>query len=150
MTQKTITYLGLGTNTGNKEDNLTRAIEELSLALGNYISKSSFIETEPWGFNSSNKFLNCVVAYETDKKPIDLLNITEEIERKLGRTTKSSNGIYNDRIIDIDILLYGNRIIEHDRLTIPHPLILQRDFVYRPLMEIAPQLDLSRYPLKAE
>ena len=138
MTKKTITYLGLGTNYGNREENLTRAIEELSLALGNCIARSSFIETEPWGFSSSNKFLNCVVAFGTDKSPIELLDTTEEIERKLGRTVKSSGGIYHDRTIDIDILLYGNGVVNSERLIIPHPLMHKRHFVLAPLCEISP------------
>ena len=129
--------MGLGTNTGNKKENLTRAIEELSLALGKCVALSSFIETEPWGYESDNMFINCVAAFETAKSPIELLDITEEIERKLGRTTKSSNGIYHDRTIDIDILLYGNEVVNNERLTIPHPLMHKRDFVLRPLNEIA-------------
>ena len=137
MTQETIIYLGLGTNSGNREENLTRAIEELSLALGNCIAKSSFIETEPWGFCSNNKFLNCAVAFKIAKSPIELLDTTEDIERKLGRTTKSSGGIYHDRTIDIDILLYGNEVVKNERLTIPHPLMHKRDFVLIPLCEIA-------------
>ena len=139
MTQETIIYLGLGTNSGNREENLTRAIEKLSLALGNCIAKSSFIETEPWGFCSNNKFLNCAVAFKTAKSPIELLDTTEDIERKLGRTTKSSGGIYHDRTIDIDILLYGNEVVKNERLTIPHPLMHKRDFVLIPLCEIAPE-----------
>lgn len=138
MTKKTIVFLGLGTNSGNRKENLTRAIEELSLALGKYLAVSSFIETEPWGFESSNKFLNCVIEFETEKTPIELLDTTEAIERKLGRTKKSENGIYSDRTIDIDILLYGNEIIKNNRLSVPHPLMLQRDFVMEPLAEIAP------------
>lgn len=133
-------YLGLGTNQGNKEQNLTRAIELLSLALGKYTSLSSFMQTEPWGFESDNSFLNCVVSFTTALRPLELLDITEGIERKLGRAIKSSNGIYHDRIIDIDILLYGDVIINNKRLTIPHPLIQERDFVLTPLCEIAPQL----------
>ena len=138
MEQKNRVYLGLGTNTGNRAENLTRAIEELSLALGNCIAESSFIDTEPWGFDSNNRFLNCVVAFETDKSPIGVLEITEGIERKLGRTTKSTDGVYHDRIIDIDILLYGNEKIQSERLTIPHPLMHMRDFVLVPLAQIAP------------
>lgn len=139
MTEKKTTYLGLGTNTGNRKENLTRAIEELSLALGNSIAVSSFIETEPWGFCSENKFLNCVAGFSTGKSPMELLDITESIERKLGRSSKSANGIYHDRTIDIDILLYGNEIIRNSRLTIPHPLMHKRDFVLVPLCEIAPE-----------
>lgn len=138
MEQKKKVYLGLGTNSGNRTENLTRAIEELSLALGNCTAQSSFIETEPWGFNSNNKFLNCVVAFETGKTPMEVLEITERIEYKLGRTTKSAGGVYHDRIIDIDILLYGSETISTERLTIPHPLMHLRDFVLAPLAEIAP------------
>jgi 2-amino-4-hydroxy-6-hydroxymethyldihydropteridine diphosphokinase len=138
MEQKKKVYLGLGTNSGNRTENLTRAIEELSLALGNCTAQSSFIETEPWGFNSNNKFLNCVVAFETGKAPMEVLEITERIEYKLGRTTKSAGGVYHDRIIDIDILLYGSETISTERLTIPHPLMHLRDFVLAPLAEIAP------------
>lgn len=139
MNNKYNIYLGLGTNQGNKKENLKRAIELLSLALGKYNSLSSFIETEPWGFESQNLFCNCVVEYTTALSPLELLDITESIEKELGRTTKSSNGIYHDRIIDIDILLYDKEIIHNDRLTIPHPLIQERDFVLNPLCEIAPQ-----------
>lgn len=131
-------YLGLGTNLGNKEENLTRAIETLSLALGPCVSQSSFMETEPWGFDSENSFLNCVVAFETETTPAELLDTTERIERALGRTHKSVGGCYHDRAIDIDILLYGSRIINSQRLTIPHPLMHKRTFVLEPLAEIAP------------
>jgi 2-amino-4-hydroxy-6-hydroxymethyldihydropteridine diphosphokinase len=133
-------YLGLGTNIGYKKENLTRAIELLSLALGRYTSLSSFLETAPWGFESDNTFLNCVVSFETDLTPQELLDTTEKIERELGRTVKSNGGIYHDRTIDIDILLYGSEIIKTPRLTIPHPLMHQRAFVLEPLAEIAADL----------
>ena len=133
-------YLGLGTNIGNKKENLTRAIEALSLALGHYTALSSFIETAPWGFESDNAFLNCAVAFETVLVPEELLDTTERIERELGRTVKSIGGTYHDRVIDIDILLYGNETIDTPRLTIPHPLMHLRDFVLEPLAEIAPEV----------
>ena len=134
----TTVYLSLGTNIGNRNENLTRAIELLSLALGPCTAQSSFIETAPWGFESKNAFLNCAVAFETDFTPIRLLDTTEEIERELGRTTKSDGSTYHDRIIDIDILLYGNKTVGTPRLTIPHPLMHLRGFVLEPLSEIAP------------
>ena len=133
----TTVYLGLGTNIGNRKENLTRAIETLSLALGQYTALSTFIETAPWGFDSANSFLNCTVAFETELTPQQLLDTTERIERELGRTAKSNGGVYHDRIIDIDILLYGDDIIDTARLTIPHPLMHLRDFVLEPLAEIA-------------
>lgn len=131
-------YLGLGTNIGNRKENLTRAIEALSLALGHYTALSSFIETAPWGFNSDNAFLNCTVAFDTELTPHQLLDTTENIERELGRTSKSNGGIYHDRVIDIDILLYGSETVSTGRLTIPHPLMHMRDFVLEPLAQIAP------------
>lgn len=131
-------FLGLGTNLGNKEENLTRAIGHLSLVLGPCAAQSPFIETAPWGFESNNSFLNCAVAFDTHLTPLELLDATERIERELGRTTKSEGGNYHDRIIDIDILLYGDGIIKSDRLTIPHPLMHKREFVLEPLAAIAP------------
>ena len=133
-------YLGLGTNSGNRQDNLQRAIEALSLALGLPAACSSFMESEPWGFESKNSFLNCVVAFDTDMPALELLDTTEEIERHLGRTKKSLNGEYSDRTIDIDILFYGNKVIKSERLTVPHPLLHLRNFVLQPLHEITPQL----------
>ena len=137
MSEKRTLYLGLGTNQGNKEMNLTRAIELLSLAFGHCTAKSAFIETVPWGFNSNNTFLNCCITFDTTLQPLQILDITERIERELGRTTKSTGGTYHDRIIDIDILLYGSETISTERLTIPHPLMHQRLFVLQPLAQIA-------------
>lgn len=131
-------YLGLGTNHGNRRENLQRAIEALSLALGSPVACSSFIESEPWGFESENNFLNCVAAFDTTMKPLQLLDITEDIECRLGRAKKSLNGQYSDRTIDIDILFYGNEIIKEKRLIVPHPLLHLRDFVLEPMREIAP------------
>ena len=136
--KETVVCLGLGTNIGNKKENLTRAIEKLSLAFGTYITQSSFIETAPWGFESNNSFLNCAVMFKTELAPLQILDATEEIERELGRTLKSSEGVYRDRIIDIDILLYGREIVKEERLTVPHPLMHKRMFVLQPLAEITP------------
>lgn len=134
-------YLSLGTNLGNKRENLTRAIESLSLAFGKCVAVSQFIGTAPWGFESDNSFLNCAVAFDTELSPSEVLDITERIERELGRTIKSIGGNYHDRIIDIDILLYGNTVLESDRLTIPHPLMHKRTFVLEPLAGIAPDIE---------
>ena len=130
-------YLSLGTNIGDKRENLKRAIEALSLALGHYTALSEITETSPWGFESDSNFLNCCVAFETRLEPLQLLDITERIERELGRTAKSTDGIYHDRIIDIDILLFGDMVVNDRRLTIPHPLMHKRLFVLQPLAEIA-------------
>lgn len=132
-------FLSLGSNLGDKRDNLLRTIEKLSSALGTPAAVSSIIETEPWGFTSANSFFNCVAAFDTPLSPTEILHITQETEREMGRTAKSVNGEYKDRIIDIDILLYGDETINTENLTIPHPLMHKRLFVLEPLAQIAPR-----------
>jgi 2-amino-4-hydroxy-6-hydroxymethyldihydropteridine diphosphokinase len=132
-------YLGLGTNLGDKERNLNDAILKLSLDVGEIICQSSFYASKPWGFQSENEFLNAVVSVETSLVPLALLAKTQEIEREFGRTSKTIKG-YSDRVIDIDILLYDKELIDLPELKIPHPFITERDFVFVPLLEIAPNL----------
>ena len=131
-------YLGLGSNQGDREQLMAQAIELLSVALGAPVRLSSTIETEAWGFVSPNPFLNMVACFSTDVPPMELLQITEEVERRLGRKTKSVGGVYSDRPIDIDVLFYGDEIISSERLTVPHPRLHERLFVLEPLAEIAP------------
>ena len=140
MNKEDTIYLGLGTNQGNKEENIRGAIEELSHLLGTPTAVATIIETEPWGFQSDNSFLNTVVAFKSTLAPEEILKATQEIERRLGRTKKSIDGCYSDRPIDIDILHYGSRVIESPHLTIPHPLLHKRLFVLQPLAQIAPGL----------
>lgn len=130
-------YLGLGTNLGDKEANLRTAIYKLQERIGKQVSLSSFYETAPWGFESDHSFLNAAIGLETSLSPIEILYITQEIEKELGRTKKSVNGSYSDRLIDIDILLYDTLVLQTPELTIPHPLMTERDFVMKPLIEIA-------------
>ena len=135
-------YLSLGTNLGDKEQNLLTAIAEIGRRIGPIKAQSAFLATEPWGFESENTFLNAAIRIETNLSPIALLDETLQIERDMGRTQKSSANCqlstvnYQDRIIDIDILLYDDLHIDTPRLTIPHPLMQQRDFVLIPLKEI--------------
>lgn len=132
-----IVYLGLGTNIGHRRRNLITAAALLAEKAGDVLALSGFYETEPWGFESDNRFLNAAVRLNTSLSPAELLRVTQEIEKELGRTEKS-DGAYRDRIIDIDILLYDDRIVEMPGLTIPHPLMHERKFVMEPLAEIAP------------
>ena len=129
-------YLGLGTNLGDKRKNLNDAIRMLENLVGEVEKVSSVIETEPEGFKSDNMFLNAVVKVRTALSPFELLDITQDVEKSLGRKEKSSNGIYHDRVIDIDILLYDDINISTPRLVIPHPRMTQREFVMTPLTEI--------------
>lgn len=129
-------YLGLGTNLGDKLANINTALRMLEACAGKVENVSSIIETEPVGFNSPNTFMNAVVKMETCLSPMELLDVTQDIERKMGRTEKSANSVYHDRIIDIDILLYDDLSVSTPRLEIPHPRMAERDFVMRPLEEI--------------
>lgn len=129
-------YLGLGTNLGDKQKNLNDAIRMLENLVGEVEKVSSVIETEPEGFKSDNMFLNAVVKVRTALSPFEILDITQDVEKSLGRKEKSSNGIYHDRVIDIDILLYDDINISTPRLVIPHPRMAQREFVMTPLAEI--------------
>lgn len=129
-------YLGLGTNLGDKQKNLNDAIRMLENQVGEVEKVSSVIETEPEGFKSDNMFLNAVVKVRTALSPFEILDITQDVEKSLGRKEKSSNGIYHDRVIDIDILLYDDINISTPRLVIPHPRMTQREFVMTPLTEI--------------
>jgi 2-amino-4-hydroxy-6-hydroxymethyldihydropteridine diphosphokinase len=134
-----LVYLGLGTNLGEKPVNLNDAVTALSIKVGNVMKVSTFYASAPWGFESKNEFLNAVVLVETDLMPVDLLAKTQEIERNMGRNAKTTSG-YEDRMIDIDILVYDMLVIDQPTLKIPHPLIQKRDFVLVPLLEIAPEL----------
>jgi 2-amino-4-hydroxy-6-hydroxymethyldihydropteridine diphosphokinase len=125
---------------GDRAENLTRAVALISEQVGTVLACSSFMETAPWGFTSDNHFLNAVLAVDTALSPHELLRVTQSIERELGRLHKTIDGNYSDRIIDIDILLYEDLTIVSEELTIPHPYILMRDFVYLPLGEIAPEV----------
>lgn len=138
-----IVYLGLGTNIGNRRGNLVKAAALLAERVGDILALSGFMETEPWGFDSENLFLNAAIKMETPLTPDELLSATQAIEREMGRE-KKSDGTYHDRVIDIDILLYDNRVIEHPGLIVPHPLMQERLFVMAPLAEIAP---FERHPL---
>jgi 2-amino-4-hydroxy-6-hydroxymethyldihydropteridine diphosphokinase len=133
----------LGSNLGDCRKNLERAIRLIDDRVGEVIRQSSFIETEPWGFESEHRFVNAVVLCETTKTPREVLLLTQQIERDMGRRKVNGAGlmvngqrIYTDRIVDIDILLYDDLTIDEPDLKIPHPLMHQRDFVMIPLKEI--------------
>ena len=137
----------MGSNLGDCRKNLERAIRLTADRVGHVVRQSSFIETEPWGFESEHKFMNAVILCETTKTPREVLQLTQQIERDMGRTRKSvsskskgegqrSKANYADRVIDIDILLYDDMTVDEPDLKIPHPLMHQRDFVMIPLDEI--------------
>lgn len=142
-------YIGLGTNLGDKEQNLRDAVHRIEEQIGKVLSLSAFYVTAPWGFASENSFLNAAACVQTQLSPLEVLLETQTIERELGRTKKSVGGAYSDRLIDIDLLLYDDLVLsatsaDGAELNLPHPLMAQRDFVMRPLAEIAPAL---RHPV---
>ena len=128
-------YLGLGSNQGDREEYIRKAISLIGERVGEVLRQSSLIETEPWGFQSENKVLNGVILVATALTPREVLQATQKIERTLGRRKKTSLH-YQDRPIDIDILLYDDFHIDEPDLKIPHPLMHQRDFVMIPLQEL--------------
>ena len=133
-------YLSLGTNLGDRLENLSLALELIDREVGTVVSASDVIETDPWGFESANRFLNMAVKVDTTLQPLEVLQATRQIECKLGRNHKTVNGEYQDRLIDIDILLYDSLVMSTPELTIPHPRMYEREFVMKPLMQIAPEL----------
>ena len=136
--------IALGANIGSRAAALRAAIAALTAEVGLLVKCSAFYETEPEGFQSSHAFLNAVAHFETTHSAPRILQITQAIERRMGRTTKSQDGIYHDRPIDIDILALGDTICHTQDLTLPHPHIAERRFVLEPLTEILPTW---RHPL---
>lgn len=135
-----IVYLGLGSNIGNRKRTIREAIDRIGVLVGSVERRSSLYETKPWGFDSPNDFINCCIAVSTQLTPRQLLVSTQRIERELGRVEKTQGRDYQDRIIDIDILLYDHLKVNDPDLKIPHPLMEERDFVMQPLREICPEI----------
>ena len=130
-----IVYLLLGSNLGNRKEILDKAIELLSQTVGIITSQSKDYETKPWGITDQPDFLNLAIAIHTNLKPLEILEQTQLIENQLGRVRKEKWGA---RLIDIDIMFYGDEIIDELSLQVPHPLMQERDFALIPLAEIAP------------
>jgi len=133
-------YLSLGTNLGDRQSNLETARTLIGQRIGTVQAASGVMETEPWGFDSPNSFLNMALVVNTELSPMEALKATQTIEKEMGRRNKSRNSHYSDRIIDIDLIMYDNQVTDLPRLKIPHPLMHQRRFVLEPLSEIAPDL----------
>jgi len=132
-------YLALGSNLGNRRQNVLAAAALMQKIKGIKVGKiSKLYETEPWGYKNQPKFINAAVEIKTELSPLQLFMILKGIEKKLGRKPQKIK--WGPRIIDIDILLYGDRVIKTGRLEIPHPQMHRRIFVLRPLSEIAPDV----------
>ena len=152
--EKVDLYLSLGSNQGNRMDNIEKALSLLNIDLKTpYRALSSLVETEPWGFESDDKFINAAVLYQLqlprgynpEAEGLMILEICKDIERRLGRTggpvyDEKGERVYSSRPIDIDILLLGDSRIDCEELTVPHKLMYERDFVMVPLKEINDKL----------
>ena len=130
-----VVYLGIGSNIGKREDNCLRAISLLQESGLKITKRSEMHETEPWGVKDQPGFINMAVEAETDVSPQELLALVKRIESDMGRRPAKKWG---PRVIDIDILMYDNKQVIGDDLSIPHPLMHEREFVLEPLSEIAP------------
>ena len=142
-------YLGLGANLDCKEETIAKAVKLIAGQIGTVERQSALFYSEPWGFRSDNSFVNAVIRVATSLSPRRLLRATQHIERQLGKTVSHATErhparstqhgpavVYHDRPIDIDILIYDDLVIDEPGLTIPHPLMQERDFVMIPLREI--------------
>lgn len=155
--EKVELYLSLGSNMGDRRQNMENALSLLNIELGTpYKALSSIIETEPWGFESEDKFLNAAVMYELElpkgfnpeAEALMVLEICKSVEKRLGRTDapqydEKGERIYTSRPIDVDILLFGDYRIDCEELTVPHKHMYERDFVMGPLKEIATRIDVK-------
>lgn len=128
--------LALGSNLGDRFKNLQQALKDISLHVS-IIKISSVYETPPWGYSDQPVFFNQVLSGNTSLNPVELLTFVKNIENSMGRVKNFQNG---PRLIDIDILLFGEKIIDSEKLVIPHPRMLERSFVLLPLAEIEPEL----------
>ena len=144
-------YLSLGSNLGNRKDQLSGARELIGNYVGRVVKQSRLFESPPWGYESKNRYINCCLAVETG---LDAFRVMEEllsVEHTLGRPVRgdmhasSPEHKYADRLIDIDLLLYGDLVMDHPGLKVPHPRMGERKFVLLPLAEIAPDVI---HPLK--
>ena len=142
-------FLALGSNIGSRKKNLIKAHKSIIKNIGKIIKYSKIYETEPWGFNNQQKFLNQVIKIQTKHRPEELLNKLKKIEKKIGRIKSSKWG---ERLIDLDILYFNDKIINSNKLIIPHQYLHKRKFVLIPLNDINkefkhPILKISNYEL---
>ena len=144
----TVAYVGLGANLGAREETLHRAVELLGAADGvDVLAVSQLHETEPVGVVDQPPFLNGAVAIETARAPRDLLDLLLEIERLLGRVRDERWG---PRTIDLDLLVYGDEVVDEPGLRVPHPRLHERRFALEPLVELEPELDVPGHGLVSD
>lgn len=140
-----IVYVNIGSNLGDRQALIEEALAGIGEKFG-YYCRSGYIESEPWGFNSSNRFLNIGAAFKSDSHPEEILDILQEIEKSISRMShRDASGNYADRELDIDIMAIDEISYESERLKVPHKHLLERKFFLDPLKELAP---FWKYPAK--
>lgn len=132
-------FLSLGSNLGNRAEMLNRAIEAIGAKCADVVAVSNMYQTEPLGFVSEKRFLNCCIEIETAYSPEELVTALLEIELELGRTRNDALQGYSNRLIDIDIVFYNHLVLDSPNLVVPHPRMQLRRFVLLPLSELCPQ-----------
>jgi 2-amino-4-hydroxy-6-hydroxymethyldihydropteridine diphosphokinase len=137
MKKLNITYIGIGTNLGNKPNNIRLAYQYIQLNIGNITRKSKIYKSPPWGFESTEDFYNSVIEVNTILEPELLLDELQKIEKLLGKKQTFNIG-YSSRLIDLDIIDFNNKIIDTERLSIPHSHLTERNFVLYPLFDVCP------------
>ncbi len=138
--QESRIFLALGSNLGDKQKNIKLAYQKIEKRVGRIVSLSAFYVSPPDGFDSEHDFVNSVCEVICKMNIYTLFARIQEIEKEMGRSNKSVSGVYADRIIDIDLLLAGDRVINTPTLVVPHPRMHVRSFVLEPLSEIAPDV----------
>jgi len=134
-----VAYINIGSNQGDSHAVIEQAIALIELCSRRKAIRSEYIATEPWGFESHNKFLNIGIAIAWEKTPLELLDTIQNVERSISPSPhRDAEGHYIDRIIDIDIIAIDEEVIDTERLTVPHPRMHLRKFVLIPLAQIAP------------
>lgn len=134
-------YLNIGTNLGDRKANISRAVKEIEAKIGDVLTQSSIVESEPWGFVSDNSFYNIGLAVSTEYKPNELLDVIHSIEKDCGSAShRNADGTYADRVVDIDIMDIDGLTIDTERLTVPHKHLMDRVFFKEPYLELKQKL----------
>ena len=129
-------YINIGTNLGNRRLNLSRAVAAVERRFG-YFEISKVVESEPWGYDSTNLYLNVAMMFDTDEAPLDVLHALQAIEKEISpETHRNPDGTYKDRLIDIDIMAIENVVVDEPELKVPHPHLFDRPFFINPLKEL--------------
>ncbi len=132
-------YLNIGSNIGNRHSNISRAVNLISRTFGTEVQCSKPVESEPWGFDSENTFVNEGIVLNTNQRPDIVLSMLQKVERSISNTShRNADGSYRDRIIDIDIVAIDQLTIDSPTLKVPHPHFAERDFYLIPMCELAP------------